>query len=358
MTHTLSDVGAERAVLAGLFNFGIDAYVEVNDLIDHGSFGNQSNQIIYKCIEKVLQSDAVVDVPALLAAAKQLNFSDQINTESELQYIRSLMDFPVKKDNVLYFAAQIKKYEFARNAKRIAKRIEKNIDDIKGDESIDDIISLVESPLMDFLRDDDTGQRPEQLGNDIYAYVEFLIENKCDQIGLSTGYQRFDTVIGGGLRRKCVDLVSARPGVGKSVFADNVALYNASKGIPVLMLDTEMSKEDHLNRLLAHISNVPINEISTGKFGDDHEKVIAVREAMKKIKELPYTYVSVAGAPFETIVTTIKRWILREVGQDENGKTNDCLVVYDYLKLMSSSGISNNMQEYQALGFQITELSI
>ena len=356
MTHTLSDVGAERAVLAGLFNFGVDAYVEVNDLIDHCSFGNQNNQIIYKCIEKVLQNDAVVDVPALLAAAKQLNFSDQINTESELQYIRSLMDFPVKQDNVLFFAAQIKKYEFARNAKKIAKRIEKGIDDIKGDESIDDIISMVESPLMDFLRDDDTGQRPEQLGDDIDAYVDFLIENQCDQIGLSTGYSRFDAVIGGGLRRKCVDLVSARPGVGKSVFADNVALHNARKGIPVLMLDTEMSKDDHLNRLLAHISNVPINEIATGKFASDDEKVIAVRAAMEEIKSLPYTYVSVAGAPFETVITTIKRWILREVGQDEYGKTNDCLVVYDYLKLMSSSGISNNIQEYQALGFQITEL--
>ena len=41
---------------------------------------------------------------------------------------------------------------------------------------------------------------------------------------------------------------------------------------------------------------------------------------------------------------------------DEFGKTNDCLVVYDYLKLMSSSSINNNMQEYQALGFQITNL--
>ena len=76
-------------------------------------------------------------------------------------------------------------------------------------------------------------------------------------------------MVGGGLRRKCVDLVSARPGVGKSVFADNVALHNARKGIPVLMLDTEMSKEDHLNRVVSNISGVPIEEVSTGKFADD-----------------------------------------------------------------------------------------
>jgi len=144
--------------------------------------------------------------------------------------------------------------------------------------------------------------------------------------------------------------------VGKSVFADNVALFNARKGIPVLMLDTEMSKEDHLNRIISNISGVPIGEVSTGQFSDDEEKVIKVKEAMEEIRDIPYTYVSVAGAPFETILNIIKRWVIQEVGQDEGGRTNDCLVVYDYLKLMSSSGITNNIQEYQALGFQITNL--
>jgi replicative DNA helicase len=356
MDQKLSDVGAERAVLAGLFSYGLNAYVEINDVIDHGSFAHQNNQVIYRCIEKVLQNEAVVDVPAILSAAQQLNLSDVISTDQELEYIGSLMEFPIKQDNVLFFAAQIKKFEFARSAKRIAKKIERGIDDINGDESIDDIIGIVENPLMEFLRDDENGQKPEQLGDGADDYLQFLIENKCDQIGLTSGYPRYDAVIGGGLRRKCIDIVSARPGVGKSVFADNVALHNARNGIPVIMLDTEMSKEDHMNRLAAHISGVPINEIATGKFSETEEKYIAVKAAFEEIKALPYTYVGVAGAPFETIVNTIKRWILREVGQDEEGLTNDCLVVYDYLKLMSSSGISNNVAEYQALGFQITTL--
>ena len=110
MSIKLSDSGAERAVLAGLFTYGLESYVEISDLIDHGSFGNQSNQVLYKCIEKVLQNEAEVDVPSILAAAKQLNLSEIISTQSELEYINSLMEFPVKKDNVLYFAAQIKKY--------------------------------------------------------------------------------------------------------------------------------------------------------------------------------------------------------------------------------------------------------
>ena len=344
MDSKLSDLGSERAVLAGLFAYGLESYVEISDFITHGSFANRNNQVLYKCIEKILESDAVVDIPSILSAAEQLNLSETVQTKQELDYIKNLMDYPVKKQNVLHFAAQVKKFEFARNAKRIAKKIDSDIDSIVGDESIDDIINLVESPLMDFLRDDETGQKPEMLGDNIDEYVDFLVENKCDQIGLSSGFPRFDTVIGGGLRRKCVDLVSARPGVGKSVFADNVALHNARQGVPVLMLDTEMSKEDHLNRILSNISGVPIGEISTGQFAEDDEKLIAVRNAMDEIRDIPYTYVSVAGAPFETILNTIKRWILREVGQDENGKTNECLVVYDYLKLMSSSGITNNIQ--------------
>ena len=49
MSQALSDVGAERAVLAGLFSYGLESYVEISDLIDHTSFSHQNNQILYKC---------------------------------------------------------------------------------------------------------------------------------------------------------------------------------------------------------------------------------------------------------------------------------------------------------------------
>lgn len=356
MESKLLDLGAERAVLAGLFSYGLESYVEISDIIDHNSFCHQNNQLIYKCIEKILLKEAEVDLPALLSAADQLGFSEVIQTKQELQYIKSLMDFPVKKDNVLHFAAQVKKFEFARKIRSLANKIGRDIEDIKGDEEIDEIIGIVENPITEFLREDDTRDKPERIGEDVDEYIDFLVENKCDQIGIPSGFGRYDAAIGGGLRRKCVDLVSARPKVGKSVFGDNVAISVARQGVPVLMLDTEMSKEDHLNRILSSLSGVPVNEIASGKFSEDEEKFIAVQKAVKQIKDIPYTYVSVAGAPFENILNHIKRWVIQEVGTDENGRTNDCVVVYDYLKLMSSAGISANLQEYQALGFQITNL--
>jgi replicative DNA helicase len=356
VTPKLADVGSERAVLAGLFQHGIDAYVELSDIIDHTTFTHANNQILYKCVARVIESNSKVDIPSILSAASQLKVADIVNSKQELAYIKSLFDFPVEKENVLNFAVQIKKFDLARRIKGLVSRISKDIDKVEGTESVDDILSLIENPVMDFLREDDGGEKPDRIGKEAQDYVNFLKENQCDIVGIPTGFPRFDAAIGGGLRKKCVDLVSARPKVGKSVFADNVALNAASEGVPVLMLDTEMSKEDHLNRILANLSGVPINDIATGQFASDEEKLEKVEDAVRKIESIPYSYSSVAGRPFEQVLNIIKRWIIQEVGSDEFGNTKDCVVVYDYLKLTSSSSITNNIQEYQALGFQITAL--
>ena len=356
MEEKLLDIGSERAVLAGLLQYGIDVYISVSDIITGETFVNENNKILFKCIEDTIQNEQKPDIATILASATKLKLAEHITTKQELNYIKSLYDFPISQSNVYNFAIQIKKFEFARNIRRLTQDIHKDVEKVSGSESIDDIINILEEPVTDFLREDDGGQNPEKIGEGVEDYVKFLSENKCDIIGIPTGFSKYDEAIGGGLRRKCVDLVSARPKVGKSVFADNVALNVSSLGIPVLVLDTEMSKEDHLNRLIANISGVPINEVATGQFVEDVTKNEKVQEAVEKLSTVPYSYVSVAGKPFEQILNLIRRWVVQEVKTDENGKTNDCVVVYDYLKLMSSNSITNNIQEYQALGFQITSL--
>lgn len=317
----LSDIGAERAILAGLMQHGIDSYLLIADFITVDSFCHHNNQILFKCLESVLKNDQKIDIPSILSAASILNLSESINTQQELKYIKSLLEFPVEKDNVFNFGIQLKKFEFARKIKKLTGKIHQDIDNISGSETINEIIQILENPVSDFLREDDGGDVPEKIGNSIKEYVDFLSNNKCDIIGIPTGFTKYDEAIGGGLRRKCVDLIAARPKVGKSVFADNVALSVSSKNVPVLMLDTEMSKEDHINRLLANMSGVPINEIATGKFIDDKDKYAKVIESMKTLEAIPYSYISVAGKPFDQILNLIKRWVSQEVKLDENGKT-------------------------------------
>ena len=221
------------------------------------------------------------------------------------------------------------------------------------------MISKVEEPILDATSDiyQNSNKNTEIIGDNIEDYITYLAENQCDIAGIPTGFTAYDLAIGGGLRRKSVDLIAARPKVGKSMFGDAVAINVAkNSNIPVLMLDTEMSKEDHLNRMLANLSGVDINKISTGQFNNNEIDKEKVRAAGEELKSIPYHYLSIAGQSFENILAVMRKWIYQHVGFDENGKTKDCLIVYDYLKLMGSEGISNAMQEYQVLGFQITKL--
>ena len=176
-------------------------------------------------------------------------------------------------------------------------------------------------------------------------------------LGLSSGLSRFDKAIGGGFRRKCVDLIAARPKVGKSMLADNIAMHiSGTLDVPVLVLDTEMSKEDHWNRLLANFSGIQINDIATGNFMKISGGKERVEQASEKLKNIPFDYISIAGKTFEETLSIIRRWIVRKVGFDENGRANDCMLIYDYLKLMHSEQINDNLAEFQVLGFQITQL--
>jgi len=355
---TLQDAAAERAVLAGLCQYGLDCYLDI-DFITADHFNDEMNQILFNCIHKSISNNSKVELSSILSAANDLGVQEHVNSKQEISFIRSLFNFPIHKDNAGIHAAKIAKLKLARDLKKTLKTCENDLNSISGDEDIMDLISKVEEPILDATADiyQSSNKNTEIIGNDIEDYISYLAENPCDIAGIPTGFTAYDLAIGGGLRRKSVDLIAARPKVGKSMFGDAVAINVAqNSNIPVLMLDTEMSKEDHLNRMLANLSGVDINKISTGKFSENEIEKEKVRAAGDKLKSIPYHYISIAGQSFENILAVMRKWIYQHVGFDENGKTKDCLLVYDYLKLMGSESISSSMQEYQVLGFQITKL--
>ena len=355
----LHNPAAERAVLSGICSHGIDAFVDVDGIVESDSFVIEENQIIYKCLKKVFEESSVIDISSVLAAANDLGFGENFKDKEAVEHLRGVYNFPIELENVRNHAVKIRKLQLARDIQRQVKIVHANISDITGDESVNEIISIAEAPIMElshaFNRSDD--DKPNKIGSEIEEYIAHLEENPTEMVGISSGYARYDEAIGGGFRRKCVDLVAARPKVGKSVFAENVALHVSGKlKIPVLMLDTEMSKEDHLNRILANLSDTSINDISTGSFAENDCVRSKVKEAASEVQDIPYDYISIAGRSFEETLSIMRRWIFQKVGFDKNGRVNDCLIVYDYLKLMSSGQISDSLREFQVLGFQMTSL--
>jgi len=356
---SLSNPAAERLVLSGVCQYGEDAWIDVESLLEERTFTVDINKVLYSCIKHALSNKSKIDLSTILSSAQSLSLNEIVNIPENLRHLNGLFSSKIKLENVRPQAQKIKRLQFGRELQEELRNIYRSIDGISGDESLNAILAIAEKPIEDiclsYMREDESS--PVKIGDSLDEYFKHIQENKGKSLGIPSGYPSYDAAIGGGFRRKCVDLISARPKIGKSCIADNIALHIAStKDIPVLMLDTEMSTEDHWNRLLANISGVKINDIASGEFAKNPNHYDKVSSAVSKLKSIPYHYMSIAGKPFEETLSIARRWLLKHVGYDENGRLKDCLIIYDYLKLMTSESISNNLAEFQVLGFQITSL--
>ena len=267
------------------------------------------------------------------------------------------MDFPVSEDNVRRFAAKIRKLEIARLLRKQLEITQDKILEVTGSEPISSIIGIAEDSIFNFtslLNDSDSG--PEKIGSNIEEYVKELEENKTDQVGIPTGFPIYDQAIGGGLRKGTINVIGARPKTGKTLLSDNMGYNIAKLNIPVLNMDTEMNREDHIHRLLAMIAEVEINNIETGKFAESPEKKNKITNAVQQLKQCKLYHKSIAGKPFEDQLAVMRRWLVKEVGLNDDGTAKDCVIFYDYLKLMDSAGMSQDLKEYQVLGFMMTSL--
>ncbi len=362
----LIDLAAERAVLGGIFNHGSAAYYEVADIIQPSSFTDKGNQAIYKCFQHLVDVKQIekFDISSVMSAANELGFTWIFSNKDENNHFIAITNTNVILNNVITWAAKLRKLEIAKLLCEQLKQSHRNLRSIKGNEPIDAIIGLVENPIFDFTQlllgqsaDNDT----KKFGCNVSDYIKNIEENPGMIIGIPTGFQYFDEIIGGGIRRKTVGLIGARSGIGKSYIANNIALYNAEHNTPVLYLDTEMEKEDHYPRALANLCyksgfKITINDIERGVFVKNKTAKTKINIAVKQLEELPYYYINISGKPFEETLSIIRRWIHKHVGFDVNGRTNDCLIIYDYVKLTDGKDLHNNLAEYQQLGFQLISM--
>ncbi|NBQ16783.1 hypothetical protein EBU24_00505 [bacterium] len=354
----LCDPAAERAVLAGICTYGDSAYLDVADILQDSSFTIDSNAIIFKCLRTLCERQQTkIDIASIYSVAQELELSHVLSKKEEAQHLKAIMDFPVSLENVRKFAAKIRKLEIARLLRKQLENTQDKILEVTGNEPISSIIGIAEDSIFNFtslLNDSDSG--PEQIGSSLDEYIKQLEENKIDQVGIPTGFPIYDQAIGGGLRKGTINVIGARPKTGKTLLSDNMGKNIAALGIPVLNMDTEMNKEDHIHRLLAMMTEIEINAIETGKFAESPDKKNKISKAVESLKATKLYHKSIAGKPFEDQLAIMRRWLVKEVGLNDDGTAKECVIFYDYLKLMDSAGISQDLKEYQVLGFMMTSL--
>ena len=112
----LQDKPAERAVLSGIFKYGLKAYLDVSDILHLDSFTVDTNVILYKCILDIFKStdDIKIDLPTIYSAANNLGVYQMLEKTDEVRYIKALFNFPIEFPNVRKFAIKIRKLHVTR----------------------------------------------------------------------------------------------------------------------------------------------------------------------------------------------------------------------------------------------------
>lgn len=368
MNDILVDLPAERAVLGGIYQHGQDAYLDVADFIKIGTFSDMTNQAVYRCLHHLFETKGFqqIEEADLMVAMSETGMDHIMSKPEEVRYVRSIINSRVGLSNIRRWAAKLRKLEISRLLVEQLDVAKTDIQAIRGDEPIEHILGLAENAIFDFtslISSEDDGE-PELITNGLRDWLEYLESNPVDNVGISSGMGHYDFSIGGGFRRKTVSLIGARPKIGKSMLSLTIGVHVAKKlGIPVLYLDTEMTKEDHWSRLMPmackqNNASVTIGEIETGKYANDAFHLQKVHETLDDLEKCnaPFYYKNITGKPFEDILGIMRRWVHKVVGLDENGSVKDCLIIYDYMKLMSSDSINEGLKEYQIMGFMMTTL--
>lgn len=359
----LSDPAAERAVLSALFHHGTDAHTEVADLLAAESFTVESNQGWWKVFGHLLGGDGAaavprLDLPSVLSAVRAVGLDALLDTPDERRHLRGLTQLVPELGNVRRLAGKVRKLQVARELQAELALARQELGGVTGDEAVEAILAMAENRVFDFVcKVSATTQGGSRLGEGLDAYLDHVLNNPVDQVGLSSGWKRYDRAIGGGFRPGTVSVIGARMKVGKSQAGMNIAGNVAvTQGFPVWYGDTELDKKDHWHRQLACLADVPVDDIETGRAGRDPAKRARVLGAKEALKKAPYRFEPIAGLPFEQTLGLMRRWVLRDVGLGDDGLAKPCLMVFDYLKLMDAGTLSKDLKEYQVLGFMMTAL--
>lgn len=354
----LKDIITEKIVLAGLYNHGAELYYELASIINENTFTDDTHKAIYITINNLYlyKNFNRIDRASLFTALNELGYNIIINNRSEISHIDSIINTTTEKENIKSWCIKLRKLQTARELKNELKDAEKKLECIDGTQSFGDIISIAESPIVNYSQSlNTTSNNIILLSSKIDEYIKKVESNPVDIVGISTGYPLFDEAIGSGIRKKTILLLGARTGFGKSLISANISYHVSSQlNIPVLYIDTEMEDNDHIGRILSMITydddfKVEIREIEKGVYTKSEQKKQSIQRAVEKLKKLPIYYRSLRGVPFTDHLSEIRKFIYRNVGFKPNGEAKDCLIIYDYFKLHAVSDLSNNVQERQLL---------
>lgn len=310
-----------EASLLGALLIDSDAIVKIADVMDSHDFYDERHGRIYEAIEQLYEKHSPIDVLTLSDQLKGTGFLDVVGGAA---YLTELTNF-------VPTAAHVEQYAEIVSQKALRRRLIKASQDIVSlgyDEArgLRELIEEAESRLFEVsqrhVRQDITSL--ETILAESFDRLDELHKDKGKIRGIPTGYKDIDDKLAG-LQRSDLIVIAARPSMGKTALALNLAHNIAVKAEQaVLIFSLEMSKEQLVDRLLAMESGVNAWALRTGNLTDtDFEKI---GHAMGTLSE---AQIFIDDSPGIT-VSDLRTKARREAHQRPIG-----LIIVDYLQLMS-----------------------
>ncbi|MFY9416750.1 MAG: replicative DNA helicase [bacterium] len=327
---------AEQSVLGAMF-LEREAVLVAAEILQPEDFYRDAHRYIFEAILELEEKGRPAD---LVTVTETLRQQGRLEDVGGLAYVTTLAQSVPTAANVEYYARIVEEKSILRRLIREATRIVQN-----SYEATDEAAAILDEAEQAILRisqyRNNSGFVPiKDLISAAYDRIEYLYQNKGGVTGIPTGFKDLDRLTAG-LQPSDLIIVAARPAMGKTSFALNIALHVALEAkIPVAIFSLEMSREQLIMRMLSSEAGIDGQRLRTGFL--DEEDWLLLTTAMARLSEAP---IYIDDTPNITVmdIRAKARRLVQEQGQ--------ALILLDYLQLV------NSRRSFESRQQEITEIS-
>ena len=317
-----NDTEAEQAILGSMLT-DRDAVISAIEVLKEEDFYREDNKAIYSAILNLYNRAEPVDIITVKAELASLQ---KLESVGGLEYLAELPEKVPTTANVENYIRIVEEKSVLRNLIKTSNDLIK----LGYDESqeVDSIIDIAEKKIFNLMQNrNQKGYTPiKDVLVDTFAELEKLYNQKQPITGVPTGFADLDYKTAG-LHKSDLILIAARPAMGKSAFAINIATNAAVRAkVPVAIFSLEMSKEQIVSRILCSEAMVDSNKVRTGKL--DEDDWVKLAGTLGPLSESEIYIDDTPGISISEIRAKCRKLKLEK---------NIGLVVIDYLQLVQAS---------------------
>jgi replicative DNA helicase len=319
-------IEGESSVLGGLL-LDNDAWDRVGDILLEGDFYRYEHKLIYGAIGTLVNASKPADV---ITVYEHLQSQGKAEEVGGLAYLNSLAQYVPSASNIRRYAEIVRDRSILRKLVSASDEIATNAFNPKG-RPVADIVDESEQKIFNI---GEQGKRNKQgfqgmdtLVVNLLDRVQEMADNPNDVTGVPSGFYDLDRMTAG-LQAGDLIVLAARPSMGKTAFAINIAEHVAlNEGLPVAVFSMEMGAAQLAVRIVGSIGRIDQGHLRTGKLTD--EEWPRLSEAIEKLRTISLHIDESAGLTSSELRANARR-LSRQCGQLG-------LIVVDYLQLMSGS---------------------